>query len=206
MPDLDTDHLIRDAAAGDLSARDQLLVRHYQRLRRMVALYLDRRLSARVDPSDVVQETIAEAHQKLADYLDDPPLPFYPWLRQLAWERLQKLHLRHIYAQKRSVRREVGWQGTLPADSAARLVEGLASSGTGPPARLERRELIERLRRALAELPDRDREILLLRDLERLSTRETAAVLGITETAVKVRRFRALQKLRGLLGVGLGDG
>src|SRR6516165_5011523 len=94
--DADTDELLERAGSGDTTAREQLLIRHRARLRRMVAVRLDRRLAARVDPSDVVQETLAEAARNLADYLRERPIPFYPWLRRLAWERLVKLHRRHI--------------------------------------------------------------------------------------------------------------
>src|SRR4029077_18395091 len=65
----DTEQLLDAAAHGDDLARGQLLERHRPRLRRMVAVRLDRRLAARVDPSDVVQETLAEAAAKLNDYL-----------------------------------------------------------------------------------------------------------------------------------------
>ena len=84
MPEPNTDELLNRAATGDRSAREQLWVRHRGRLRKMVAVRLDRRLAARVDPSDVVQEAILEADQMLSDYLVERPLPFYPWLRRLA--------------------------------------------------------------------------------------------------------------------------
>src|SRR5438874_11870195 len=100
----DTDALLAQAAAGDADARGRLLGRHRERLARMVACRLDRRLLARIDPSDVVQEVLVEADRKLERYLSDRPLPFYPWLRQLAWEHLVTLHRRHVRAQKRSVR------------------------------------------------------------------------------------------------------
>ncbi len=74
----DTDHLLRNAAAGDTAAIERLLERHRERLRRMIALRLDDRLAARVDASDVVQEALADAARKLADYARDRPLPFYP--------------------------------------------------------------------------------------------------------------------------------
>src|SRR5438876_6681359 len=101
--DAETEALIERVRCGDSDAGQQLLVQHQKRLRQMIAVRLDRRLVARLDPSDVVQEVLAEAAQKLADYLRQRPLPFYPWLRQLAWERLIKLHQRHLHAQKRGV-------------------------------------------------------------------------------------------------------
>jgi RNA polymerase sigma-70 factor (ECF subfamily) len=80
--------LLQQAAAGDQRAANQLLELHRQRLRAMIAMRLDRRLSARVDPSDVLQDTLAEAHQKLPEYLRTQRIPFYPWLRRLAWEKI----------------------------------------------------------------------------------------------------------------------
>src|SRR5947199_1017053 len=99
---VDTDELLRTASLGDEAARDQLLARHRDRLRRMVAVRLDRRLAARVDPSDVVQEALADAARRLDDYLRERPMAYYPWLRRLAADRLDKAHRRHT-AGRRSV-------------------------------------------------------------------------------------------------------
>src|SRR5436309_1383088 len=106
VQDCDTDTLLARAADGDARAREQLLVRHQGRLRQAVRYRIDRRVAARIDPSDVVQEALADAAAHLPDYLRDRPLPFYPWLRQLALERLVHQHRRHVRAQKRSVTRE----------------------------------------------------------------------------------------------------
>jgi WD40 repeat protein/serine/threonine protein kinase len=106
LGELDTEGLLERAGSGDAAARQQLFTRHRDRLRRLVALRLDRRLAARVDPSDIVQESLAEAHQRLTDYLRDRPLPFYAWLRQFAWERVAKQYERHVRVQRRSVTRE----------------------------------------------------------------------------------------------------
>src|SRR4051794_33474368 len=97
----DTEKLLDRAGTGDRSARQQLLARHWGRLRQMVALRIDRRIAPRVDPSDVVQEALADAAQSLSDYLRDRPLPFYPWLRQVTWERLLQLHRWHLLAKRR---------------------------------------------------------------------------------------------------------
>jgi RNA polymerase sigma-70 factor (ECF subfamily) len=80
----DTDQLLDNASRGDGAARARLLDRHRQRLRHMIALRLDRRLAARIDPSDVVQEALIVADRQLDRYLREQPLPFYPRLRQIA--------------------------------------------------------------------------------------------------------------------------
>jgi RNA polymerase sigma-70 factor, ECF subfamily len=103
-PDPDTEELLNQAAAGDTQARGRLLERHRDRLRRMVALRLDRRLASRIDPSDVVQDSLAEAAGRLSDYLRERPLPFYPWLRQLAWAKIVDMHRRHVHAHERTLR------------------------------------------------------------------------------------------------------
>jgi RNA polymerase sigma-70 factor (ECF subfamily) len=203
--DPDTEELVDRARAGDREAREQLLGRHRKRLRQMVALRMDRRLLARVDPSDVVQEALTDAAQELSDYLRTRPVPFYPWLRQLAWERLIELHRRHLHSQKRSVRREDVDFLALPDESAVQLAQRLLAPGSSPSERVLRDELRGRVQAALAQLSPRDREVLVLRHLEQLSTKETAAVLGITPGAVKVRHLRALERLRGLLGEDLAE-
>jgi RNA polymerase sigma-70 factor (ECF subfamily) len=203
--DPDTEELLERAGRGESGACQQLLTRHRGRLRQMIAVRLDRRLAARVDPSDVVQEALADAVRKLAGYLEQRPLPFYPWLRQLAWERLVKLHQRHLRTQKRRVTREERAFPGLPDESVQELARRLVSPGTSPSNRLVREELRHRVREALSRLPERDREVLVLRYLEQLSTAEVAAVLEITEGAVKVRHLRALARLRGLLGDDLAE-
>jgi RNA polymerase sigma-70 factor (ECF subfamily) len=199
MTTADTEHLLERVAAGDCAACDQLLQRYRRQLRRMVAVRFDPRLLARVDPSDVVQETLAEAAANLDRYLRERPLPFYPWLRQLAQRRLIDLHRRHVQARRRSIIREVGPTG-LPEHSALALADRLFARTSSPSAGLRRQERRDRVRAALAALPEQDREVLVLRILEGLPTRETAAVLRISEVAVRSRQVRALDRLKVLLG------
>lgn len=198
--DPDSDELIARAGGGDRSAREELLGRYRGRLRKMVAVRLDRRLAARVDASDVVQEALLAAAQKLSDYLRQRPLPFYPWLRRLAWEQLVKLHERHLHTRKRGAGREDQRSLTLPDESAVQLAWHLVAPGTSPSNRLVRAEMRDRVQAALIQLPESDREVLVMRYLEQLSMGEIAAVLGITEGAVKMRHTRALKRLSGLFG------
>jgi RNA polymerase sigma-70 factor, ECF subfamily len=201
----ETDELIERASRGDTLARQELLVRHQARLRQMIAVRMDRRLGVRLDPSDIVQEVFADACRKLSGYLQKRPLPFYPWLRQLAWERLVKLHQRHIQAQKRSTTREQHINLRLPDESVMVLANQLLASGSSPSRQAMREEERRRVHSALSQLAERDREVLVMRYLEQLSTREIAGVLGIAEGAVKVRHLRAVQRLRALLGDQTGE-
>jgi RNA polymerase sigma-70 factor (ECF subfamily) len=194
---LDTDELLDRTAAGNRTAREQLLGRHRDKLRRMVAVRLGRRLAARVDPSDVVQEALAEADRRLVAFARERPMPYYLWLRRLAWARLEKLRRRHT-AGRRDIFREE--PAALADESARALAERVLASDTGPSTAAGRGELQRRVRDALYRLASVDREVLVLRFLEQLSTAETAAVLGINPGAVKVRLFRALERLRRCLG------
>ena len=202
----DTEELLRSVAGGDPAARGALLQRHRARLRQLVGLRMDRRLSARVDPSDVVQETLAEADRRLGDYLRERPLPFYPWLRRLALDRLAEQHRRHLRAARRSVIREELTPLRLPEGSALELAQRLLAPAATPSESLRRRELVGRVRAALDALSPPEREVVELRYLEQLSAREVAAVLGVSEEAAKKRALRGLQRLRDLLGEGESGG
>jgi RNA polymerase sigma-70 factor, ECF subfamily len=199
LDDRTTAELLRKAGSGDQSAVQRLFTENRERLKQMVRLRLDRRMTARVDPSDVVQETLAEAVRRLPKYIDEQPIPFYPWLRQIAWERLTKLHERHITAKRRAVGREERQPPPLPDESIQELAERFVASGTNPSERLVRDELKRRVHAALAELSVTDRELLVLRYLEQLSPREARIVLGIGEEAFAKRHLRAIQRLRRVL-------
>jgi RNA polymerase sigma-70 factor (ECF subfamily) len=195
----DTDLLLDRAAAGDSKATDELFARHRDRLRRMIYTWLDGRVRARVDPSDVVQETLVEAHRQLPKYLPTRPLAFYPWLRGIAAQRLDKVHRQHLRAQRRSVTREEPLGGSPSRESIFDLADKLIATSASPSQHAQREEMRRRTRAALAELAERDREFLILRYVEQLSMREIAEITGATEAAVKMRHVRALERLRALL-------
>lgn len=165
----------------------------------MVGLRLDRRLAPRLDASDIVQEALADAGEKLEEYLRAPPLPFYPWLHRLAAERLAQAHRRHVTAQARAVGREQTGSLLVPEESVLQLADRLVASGTSPSQGLIRDELRHRLREALTLLAAIDREVLVMYYLEGLRFAEIGAILGITEGAAKLRHFRALERIRKLM-------
>src|SRR5262245_26542332 len=103
---VETDLLLRQAAGGDESAFERLFAQYRGYLRQLVALRLDPRLRARVDPSDVMHEPQLEVFPRLACYLARRPMPFRVWLRKTACERLGKRREHHLGAARRSVGRE----------------------------------------------------------------------------------------------------
>ncbi len=156
---------------------------------------LDPKVRPRVDPSDVVQETQLEAFRRLADYLERQPMPFRLWLRKTAYERLLMVQRHHLRAARRAVGREVG----LPDRSSLQLIQQLLAHGSTPSQHLAGRELASRVRQAVAQLSETDREILLMRNVEALSNQEVAQVLQIEPATASQRYGRALLRLRKLL-------
>jgi RNA polymerase sigma-70 factor (ECF subfamily) len=115
-------------------------------------------------------------------------------------QRISKLHRHHLGAQRRSVRREEPGDWYLPEESAVVLAERLVARESSPSHQVLHEELRLQVQAALDRLGPRDREVIILRHLEQLSTGEAAEVLGITEAAVKRRRRRDLERLRAVWG------
>src|ERR1043165_5472122 len=101
-----TKTLLDRARDGDGDAVASLLARDRERLRRMVEARLDRRLRARVDVSDVLQDVTLEAARRLPRYNERREMPFFLWLRFLTAQHMAELCRRHLGADLRDVRRE----------------------------------------------------------------------------------------------------
>lgn len=189
------DRLLHQAHGGDSRAFEELFARYRPYLLRVITLRLDPKLRPRVDPSDVVQETHLEVFRRLGEFLERRPMPFRVWLRKTACERLLKLREHHVDAAKRSLKREV----PLPDRSSLLLAQQLLAVGSTPSQQLSRREIARRVNEALVQLPEDDREILLMRNFEGLSYEEVGSALDITPAAARKRYGRALLRLQELL-------
>jgi RNA polymerase sigma-70 factor (ECF subfamily) len=202
--DSQSESLLRRAAEGDHAARAELLDRYRDRLRKAVAMRLDKRLAARVDASDIVQDAMRDAFRRLPEYFAEPQISFYPWLRRIAWDRLADMYRAHVAAERRSVLREEPWLPHLNDESVDELAHSIVTSSVNPGRRAMLAEMQGRTKAALKQLKPQDREILVLRFLEQMDVEEIAGVLGISQTAVTSRQLRALQRIRLLLGDDLG--
>lgn len=194
----ETQQLLAAARDGDDAARNQLLERHREALRRMVDLRMDPRLKRRLDASDIVQDVLVEAHGRLADYLKASGMSFQLWLRHLAKDRLIDVHRRHRVAARRSLDRE---QSLEPADdrSALDLAELVRDRELTPAAAATHHELEQRFQQAIERLDEIDREVILMRHFEHLSNQETAEALQLSQPAAAMRYLRAMRRLRALL-------
>lgn len=198
----ETRKLLDQIRTGDRQAFELLFRLHQPDLRRFIGLRLDPKLRARLDPSDVVQETHLDILQRLADFLERQPMPFRLWLRKTAYDRLLKIRRHHVGTARRSVEREA----PLPLGSSVSLGRQLLAGGSTPSERFDRGEIAKRVRQAVAQLPENDRELLIMRNFDGLSNLEAACILGIEPDAARKRHGRALLRLRQhLLDSGLRE-
>jgi RNA polymerase sigma-70 factor (ECF subfamily) len=188
------------AAPADAEALTALFVRHRDRLRQMVRLRLDRRLLGRVDPSDVLQEAYLDIARRAEEYLANPTMSPFLWLRFLTAQRLTALHRQHLGAQARDAGREISLhRGAIPQATSVSLAHQLLGRLTSASQAAIRAELQTRLQFVLNGMDPLDREVLALRHFEELSNAETAAVLGLQKAAASNRYMRALRRLKDLL-------
>jgi RNA polymerase sigma-70 factor (ECF subfamily) len=158
---------------------------------------LDPRLRGRLDPSDIVQQTLLEAHRDAMQFRGSSDAERAGWLRQMLARNLANAARDHM-RERRDVNRERSLQASLD-ESSARLEAFLAADQSSPSQRLDRDEQLRRLATALAALPDGQREAVELRHLHGLPLTEIAAQLGRTPAAVAGLLQRGLAQLRTVL-------
>jgi RNA polymerase sigma-70 factor (ECF subfamily) len=185
---------------GDRSVVGELFSSYRERLLRMIQLRMDRRLQSRIDASDVLQEALVDVSRKLDEYLADPQVPFFLWLRTLTGLKLAEVHRQHLGTQLRDAQREVSLhRGAMPEANSMSLAAQLLGRFTSPSQAALKAERRIKLQETLNLLDSFDREILALRHFEQLSNAETAAVLGLSPSGATARHMRALQRLKKML-------
>ena len=196
----ETVQLFERLRAGDRRALADLFQRHRDRLRRMVELRMDARLQGRIDASDVLQDGFLDLAKRVDNYLGDPGLPVFLWLRLVVSDRLAMIHRRHLGTKMRDAGQEVSlYRDPLPPASSAALASMLLGRLTSPSNAAIRAEQILQVQEAVNSLEPLDREVVALRHFEQLTRAETAVVLGISEEAGAKRYIRAMKKLKLIL-------
>jgi RNA polymerase sigma-70 factor (ECF subfamily) len=168
--------------------------RYRQYLLMLARVQLDADLQRKLDPSDIVQQTLLEAHQKQDQFRGETSGEMAAWLRQILAHNLADA-LRSLRRAKRDIAREQHLGQALDASS-ARLEALLAAEQTSPSMHVARDEQAVALADALAQLPDAQREALVLQHWHGWSLKQIADHLDRTPTAVAGLLKRGLKQLR----------
>ena len=180
-----------DAAGGDAEGG---LERFRSYLLLLARARLDPMVRGKVGASDVVQQTLLEAHRDLAQFRGRTVAEQAAWLRQVLARNLANI-VRDLRRDKRDVAREQPLQVALD-ESAARLEAWLVAEQSSPSQQAEQHERAIRLAEALAMLPEKQREAIVLRHWQDCSLAETGERLGCTTAAVTGLLHRGLRTLR----------
>src|SRR5262249_46999840 len=196
----DPDGLLSQAKAGSGAALSRLLDRYRGALEVQARLQVGRRLRAKLDFEDLMQELSLEAHRDISQFRGRSEGEFVCWLRKVFATIVSNQVRHYLGTRRRDLRREqpiaVGGDETSRVMIDRRLVAPQSS----PSQQAARRERAELLSDALHTLPATYREVIILRNLEGLSFGEVAARMGRTEDSVKKIWLGALSRLRRLLG------
>jgi RNA polymerase sigma-70 factor (ECF subfamily) len=168
----------------------------------LARLQLDKRWHARIDPSDLVQQTLLDAHARWHQ-LGTENAELAAWLRKALANNLADA-LRNLRRAKRNVSRERSLDAALEASS-ARLANWLAGDRSSPSQQAVRNEDLLGLADALASLPELQREAIVLHHLQGWSLTDTAHGLNRSDTATAGLLHRGLKKLRELVQTRTGD-
>ena len=155
-------------------------------------------LRKKLEAEDILQEVVLAALGSLATF-DVPGRDPFKLLCQMAEQRIIDAHRHHVAAQKRSVEREVSFDSPLGGHEPFGLINLLAVSMTSPSQAFSRDQKEFHLQAAIGTLPEEQRELLRLRFVEGLPTKDVADRLGKTDGAVRVLLTRTLSKLQALL-------
>ena len=168
----------------------ELVARHQRRATRIAFHYV--RDSAEAD--EAVQDAFVKAYSHLSTFREE--LPFEVWFTRI----LINGCLDRIKARTRRER----WITSMPDGPGGErdFAERTPGHGPSPEAQLLSRERRRQVAEAIAKLPDRQRSVFMLSHYEGCTSREVSAMTGLNESTVRVHLFRAIRKLRVLLGEG----
>lgn len=185
--------MLERVAAGSTAALERLLELHREYLKRIIRMHMEPALTARVDASDIVQETQLVIAKRIDDFLKRRPTSFRIWIRRKALEQIVDQRRRHVGAEKRSVLKEQNLSGV----SSMAIARNLLSET--PSKILRQTELVEQIRGLIEQMSQNHREVLTLRHVEGMSNNEIADILEISPNTARQRYGRALRRFHQLL-------
>lgn len=191
---------LRRLKEGDYDAFGELFAQHQDRLLQIIRFRLDRRLVARLDPEDVLQQVFLDASARIRHYVDNHSGSFFVWLRLVTDQTMANIYRMHLDTQMRDARRDVSINAgkTYETPNGAIAMQ-LVSKASTPSKVFSFRESVERLEDAISKLKPMDREAIELRHYELLDNKEVAELLGINEKAASIRYVRAIRRLKEVI-------
>ena len=195
----DAQNLLEQARGGDEAALGKLFERYSTYLSLLARVQIGRRIQAKVDAGDIVQETFLEAHRQIAQFRGSSEAELTTWLRRILAGQIALVLRRFLGTLGRDVKLERELAAQLDQSSQA-LDGGLVASISTPSQHASRREQAVLLAEALDRLPEDYREVIILRHLEALNFSEVARRMGRSEDSVQKLWVRGLATLRRSLG------
>lgn len=191
-------HLIDAARGGETEQLGKLLQFYFNYLTVLASTQLDHRLRKRLNPSDLVQETLLAAHRDFQAFRGESPQELVGWLRQILINVLHGAIAKHVKAGKRDIRREVSIDqvGSSVDRSAINLASILPGRNDSPSSPLHAEERATELADHLAQLRADYREVIVLRNLKGLSFDEVAEQMGRSSGAVRMLWLRAIDQFK----------
>ena len=192
------DQLLAFAKQGDARCLGQLLESYRNYLALLAGAKIDAKLKPRIAVSDLVQETMLGAYRDFEQFRGSTEGQLLAWMRQILIHRLHVYVQQHVLAAKRDVRREVAlgpWRAALDRSS-MHLQAGFADPGRSPLSAVVQREGRQQLSDLLAELPEDQQRVVILRNLHGKPFEEIGRSLNRSSGAVRMLWLRAIKQLR----------
>ena len=195
-----TTRLLNNLRNGQEGAFSELFDLYSDQLLRIIRFRIDRRLAARLDAEDVLQEAFLAGQKRTQNLIDSPAGSFLIWIRMIVRQTMVDLYRHHIGAQRRSANREQRDERKIfYSDESFSMATLLVARNRSPSSVFSEKEIISQVEECLEKLAENDREIIALRHFEELGNSEVAEVLEISQKNASIRYVRALAKLKAAL-------
>ena len=190
--------LLEQARSGDSESLGLLLKNYFRYLNSLSEGQIDPRVRQRVSPSDIVQETLLEAHRDFKSFVGTSLEEFTGWLRKILFNNLSTAIESHLLTAKRDIRRQrsLNQQNNDNSRIFGDMEQLFNASATSPSAPLNSDESVKELMMAIGRLPAAYRQVIQLRHFEGMTFAEIAVRLDRTSGATRMLWMRAVEKLK----------
>lgn len=188
--------LVLDAQRGDEKALNQLYNRYLERVHRIVRLHLGRKLRSKLDSMDIVQDVMIRVLKDFKNFKPDKDTAFVNWITRMVVNEI-KDKARYFGAEKRRLSREEALEYT---DKEGQMVEKqIPAKTTSPTRKLLLKEEYRNFEEALDQLPAKQKDIIILRNLNEMSFKEIADQMDSTEDAARMAYVRGIDRLTDIM-------